>query len=248
MASQSYLSDIPRVSQMDVCPVGKASYTLNELNELFPNGMARDTLLPNPDTGRIDEKILETHIQTLENLGTTALKARPVMRVGTGESGRIETNMDGLVEQDKKLYDAMREEYCYYEQRYRYALRRFLELATSRVQADNAEAKTMLNVTVKLNQRLNAVIEIMNYLAQLRVGIANQNKDDINARNKQIQRNMEELQKVSGKLKDDNVIIQTQQEMMRYTQEKNNAVTNQISVWVALNVLALASVVYVYRT
>jgi hypothetical protein len=247
MASAQYMTDIPRVAQADVCPMGQSSYTLDELNRPFPNGLVDDSLMPNPETGRIDPAILSSRIRTLENLKTTALKARPVSIVGDETDRRTETNMDQLIQNDAELYKAVNEEYCYYEQRYRYALKRFLELATSRVQADNAEARSMLNVTVRLNQRMNGIIEIMNYMAQQRVDVANQNKDDINTRNAIINRNLAELQKTSRKLKSDSVMIDTQKEMMRYTQEKNNHVTNQLSVWAALNVLALATVFYVYR-
>jgi hypothetical protein len=247
MAAAQYMTDIPRVAHSDVCPVGQSSYTLEELNTLYPNGLVDDSLVPNPETGRIDPEMLVGRVRALENLQTTKLKQRPVKTVGSEENRRTETNMDSLIQNDAELYKSANDEYCYYEQRYRYALKRFLELATSRVQADNAEARSMLTITIKLNQRLNAIIEMMNYLAQQRVDIANQNKDDINSRNAMINKRLTQLQKVSSKLKNDTVMIQTQKEMMRYTEEKNNHVTNQISVWVALNVLALATVFYVYR-
>jgi ABC-type transport system involved in Fe-S cluster assembly fused permease/ATPase subunit len=50
-----------------------------------------------------------------------------------------------------------------------------------------------------------------------------------------------------GRLKDDNAVVTTQREMVRYTQEKNAYTSNQIAVWTALNVLTLGAIVFVYR-
>jgi hypothetical protein len=48
-------------------------------------------------------------------------------------------------------------------------------------------------------------------------------------------------------LNNDNAIIMTQKESVRYTQEKNNFNSNQIAMWTALNVVALAGIYYVYK-
>ncbi len=238
----TYMTDIPRTANPDVCPVGQSSYTTDELYELFPNGVMSDNLLPDPDTNRIAPAMLQQHVRSLEDAGI--LKPRPTQKTGD----QVETDMDSLIISDADMYSKLQEEYCFYEQRYRYGLKKFLELATSRVQSDNAEARSMLTSTIKLNRRLNCVIEVMNYIAQSRVDITNMNKEDINMRNKSINERLAAIQDVYAKLVKENAVIQSQKEMIRYTHEKNNHVTNQISVWVALNVLALATVFYVYRS
>ncbi len=243
-----YVNEIPRVSDPNVCPIGQASYTLEEMTTLFPNGIIDDTLIPDAETNRIPATLIGLRMSALASMPTSYVKPRPTREVGGGESKRTETNMDQLILDDAGIYKSLQDEYCYYEQRYRFGLKRFLELATSRDQADNGQARSMLSAVIRLNQRLNAVIEVMNYMAQQRVDITNMNKEDINARNRNINERLQKLKDTRRKLESTSAIIQTQKEMMRYTEEKNNHVANQVSVWVALNVLALATVFYVYRT
>jgi len=242
-----YMNEMPRVSDPNVCPIGQASYTLEEMATLYPNGIIDDTLIPDAETNRISSTLIGLRIAALANMPTSYVKQRPTAVVGATEDKRIETNMDQLIDNDANMYKSLQEEYCYYEQRYRFGLKRFLELATSRDQGDNGQARSMLSTTIRLNQRLNAVIEVMNYLAQQRVDITNTNKEDINTRNRNINERLEKLKDTKRKLESTGAIIQTQKEMMRYTEEKNNHVANQVSVWVSLNVLALATVFYVYR-
>ena len=45
----------------------------------------------------------------------------------------------------------------------------------------------------------------------------------------------------------DNVILNTQREMVRFTEEKTAYTSNQIAVWIALNAVALGAIFYVYR-
>jgi flagellar hook-associated protein FlgK len=155
--------------------------------------------------------------------------------------------MGALVQQDAVLYNSLQQEYCYYEQRYRYGLKKFLKNATSRNAADNAKAQDMLENTKRLNLRVNSVLEMMNYLAQSRVSLVNQNKDSINQSNKSINDKVEKLRNMYDMLNRTDAVVTTQREMIRYTEEKNNYTTNQITVWAALNILALGTIFYIYR-
>ncbi len=237
-----YVRDIPRQANPDVCPVGPSSFTDDELMAVFQNGIMSDSYTPDASTNRIAVANLQNHLRTLETSGV--LPARPTRIVGYD----TETDMDGLVDNDSSTYKKIQEEYCFYEQRYKYSLRQFLTLATSRNDADNASAQRMLTITVRLNRRLNFVIEMMNYLAQVRVDLVNTNKTDINERNRKINDNLSKLNNTYTQLTRDDVIIKTQKEMIRYTTEKNNHITNQISLWASLNILALATIFYVYRS
>jgi hypothetical protein len=203
------------------------------------SGYVSDTAAPDQATNRIPTSLLESHYG---NLVTAGLIPNPS---GTGNTA---PSMDSRVQNDQKMYENVQEEYCFYEQRYRYALRRFLELATSRIPTDNAEAKVLLESTVVLNRRLNFMIEFMNYLAIRRVSSTNTNVTSINNDNKIINAQLTTLKLTYDKLMKMDTIGETQKEMIRYTKEKNNYVTNQISVWTALNVLAIATVFYVYRS
>ena len=208
----------------------------------FTGGVASDSLVPDASTGRIGVAMLQAHVSALTAAGV--IKARPTQAVGTDK----ETDMMKLVADDKAFYERLQKEYCYFEQRYKYAFRKFLELATSRNAADNRAAEAMLQNTKLLNIRVNSVLEIMNYLAAQRVGTTESNKADINRRNEMINKKLDRLHNGYNMLSRDNAVIMAQKEMVRYTEEKNNYNTNQIAIWAAANVVALGVIFYVYRS
>lgn len=235
----SYVTNMPQKATAKVCDPPAQNYSDTDLMKLFPKGVATDTLAPDATTGRIPVAQLQAHLRTLESTGV--LRSRP--KVGTTN----ETDMDALVAEDARVYAGVQEEYCYYEQRYRYALKKFLTLATSRSTADNTAAQTMLLHAKTLNLRVNCVLEMMNYMAQRRVDTVNTNKKAVNESNASINKKLVDLKAMYERLNKENAIVTTQREMVRYTEEKNNYTTNQISIWASLNVLALGTIVYVYR-
>jgi hypothetical protein len=155
--------------------------------------------------------------------------------------------MRKLVDDDAALYGNLQKEYCYYEQRYKYAFKQFLKLATSRNPTDNRAAQVMIENAKRLNIRLNSVLEVMNYMAAARVPIVDSNKTDINVRNEEINTKLARLRGGYDMLNRDNAAILAQKEMVRYTEEKNNYNRNQIAVWAAANIVALGVIFYVYR-
>jgi hypothetical protein len=229
------------MASLNVCPEGPSSFTETDLMTPFTGGVASDSLVPDATSGRVSVALIQAHVSALMAAGV--IKARPTQTVGTDK----ETDMMKLVADDKAFYNKLQEEYCYYEQRYKYAFKRFLELATSRIAADNRAAEAMLQNTKKLNIRVNGVLEIMNYLAAKRVSTTAENKADINRRNELINRKLDRLNKGYTILSRDNAVILAQKEMVRYTEEKNNFNSNQIAIWAAANIVALGVIFYVYR-
>ena len=208
---------------------------------MYSGGVASDSLVPDPASGRVSVALLSTHVNAL--IASGVMTKRPTVSVGTEK----ETDMRALVDNDAKIYAKLQEEYCYYEQRYRYAFKKFLTLATSRIAADNRAAEVMLRNAKLINIRVNGVLEVMNYLAAERVGITNLNKTDINKRNEDINGKLDRLRNSYKILDRDNAVILAQKEMVRYTEEKNNYTTNQIGIWATANIVALAVIFYVYR-
>jgi hypothetical protein len=207
------------------------------------DGVASDSLIPDESSGRVPAAMIASHVQTL--IGSGIIKARPMRTIAGGGQ---ETDTDALKSQDAELHMKLQQEYCYYEQRYRYALKNFLYKATSRNATDNPEAQRLLSDTKTLNIRLNSVLEVMNYLTQDRVTLVNSNTTQANKANTSINNKLDTLNKTYKMLNNDNAIINTQKESVRYTQEKNNYNSNQIALWTALNVVALAGVYYVYKS
>lgn len=241
MSGNTYIQNMPAQASLAVCAPPNNYYNDGELMKVFSKGVANENLTPDPVSGRIPVSMLASHIEKLSSSGV--LPRRPTQEV----AGAVETDMDKLIQVDTEIYERLQREYCHYEQRYRYALKAFLLKATSRVSADNAEAQSLLGKTKILNLRLNSVLEVMNYLAQRRVTEVNENKEAINNYNKNINNKLQQLQASYDYLNKENVIVNTQRESVRYTEEKNNYTSQQVGMWAALNVIALASIFYVYR-
>jgi len=240
--SGNYVNSVVKVAAEDVCEEPASNYSEEALMKLYPKGVGTESLAPDSSTGRINVAALSDHIKRLESAGI--IKPRPQIRVADGDV----TAMDELVRNDGFLFNILQSEYCYYEQRYKYAMKQFLTLATSRNNTDNDAAQLMLANTKTLNLRLNSVLEIMNYLAQSRVDKVNQNKVSINETNQSINDKLEKLKNNFNMMSSDDAIVRTQKASVQYTEEKNQYTTNQIALWLSLNVLAIGTIFYVYRS
>ena len=251
--SSTYMESTSGSSIPSVCPAPQASYTEAELATpfLWPGnkpGVATASLTPDPRTNRPTAAAVATYVNGLISSGTLpSLPTSPVSNP-TGSGSTPETNMQAFVAQDVATRANLKDEYCYYEARYRHALKRFLEKATSGVATNNAEALTLLATTKALNLKLNSVLEVMNYLAQQRVARTNELKTSVETSNTAINTRLTEMQRNYALLSSDDAIIRTQREMVRYTEEKNAFNGNQISLWAAANVVAIAVIFYVYRS
>jgi hypothetical protein len=224
-----------------LCNAPRDFYSDSELLEIYPNGVMSDSLVPDDTTGRVDPSSIAGHVNNLQAMNI--VKTPPQVKVG----GQMQVDMDMYVRQDNELYQSLQTEYCHYNERYMYALNKFLSLATSRDAKDNPAAQNLLELSRKLNIRVNSVLEIMNYLAQNRVNLVNSNSGAIESSNAIISSRLKKISSMFGRLKDDNAVVTTQREMVRYTEEKNAYTSNQIAVWTALNVLTLGAIAFVYR-
>lgn len=225
----------------NICEKSLSYYSNDDLMAVYVNGVMSDSLVPNEATGRVDPSVVIDHISYLRTTG----KVKSPPTITTGNSTVVD--MDKYIEDDNELYESMQFEYCHYNQRYMYALNQFLILSTSRDAKDNPAAQDMLEMSRKLNIRVNSVLEVMNALAQDRVTRVNSSKGDIDTTNAEIRKRISSVGGMFKRLSRDNVIVTTQREMVRYTQEKNAYTSNQIAVWTALNVAALTAIFFVYR-
>jgi hypothetical protein len=241
-----YMSNMPAVGNVQTCEPPANSYTDDDLMAVFKGGVAdlEGRAVPTPDsaTNRIPRDQLVSWVNDLNTAGN--IPSRPMILVGSN----YEVDMDKLTKQDAEFYNKLNVEYCFYEKRYRYALTTFLSLVTNPTVANNSAAKKILPKTKTLNNRVNLILEVMNYLAQDRVQYVNANTEAINKLNKNVNGKLETLRKSYNLLNSDNAIVTTQKEAIRYTTEKNNYTSNQIAAWAALNVVALGTIFYVYRS
>ena len=241
--SNYFVKSIPGLANADLCPASSATFDISQLQKSFQNGIATINLTPDPDTNRIPISQLAAYVSSLEQAGIVPVhQPKPSSRTKS-----LETDMDKLVAQDSVFFGAVRDEYCYYESRYKFSLRRFLELSTSLDNTNNDAARQMLNISTQLNQKLNNMLEVVAYITESRVSKINNNKGQINESNRKINARLGELKNQYNLLSRDNAQIETQKEMVKYTKEKNEYIINQITVFTALNAFAIGAVFAVWR-
>ena len=197
-----------------------------------------DTLATDPNTGIIANDAIAQQVKSLISSG--AIPKPPMDAQGN-------MDMDKLMAQDGTLYQNLQAEFCWYESRYIFALNQFLQAATLRQATDAAQANQYLTITQTLNKRANSVLQVISYLAQNRVGDIMAAKGGIDSMNTEINQKLAALQAGYSLLSQNDAVLTTQKEMVRFTEEKNNFTNNKIIVWTALNVIALGAIFYVYR-
>lgn len=242
--SNYFVKSIPGLANSDLCPSSTGTFDITQLQLPFKNGIATTSLTPDPETNRIPISQLSSYVTSLEQAGIVPVhQPKPSSRTKS-----LETDMDKLVADDSNFFGTVRDEYCYYESRYKYALRRFLELSTSLDNTNNDAARQMLNISTQLNQKLNNLLEVVSYVTESRVNKINNNKDRINQTNKMINSSLNTLSNQYALLSRDNAQIETQKEMVKYTKEKNEYIVNQITTFTALNAFAIGAVFAVWRS
>jgi hypothetical protein len=229
-SGQTYLN---QVNQMTGTMCGTTTATYAQVNEVFPNGVApvTDTLTINPDTQRISVASLQSHVQSLQTSG-----------VIPGQMADITQQ----IQKDQLFYAAMINEYCFYEKRYTAALTQFITEVSAPNATPNA-GEVALQATIKLNKKLNILLEVMNYIGNQRATSVNNRSNQINEANNQINTRLQDLRIQQNFLQSSDVRLQTQTEMMRFSKEKNSAMNTQIMFFITLNVVALGTMLTVYK-
>jgi hypothetical protein len=155
--------------------------------------------------------------------------------------------IDDQIRMDAEFYNNVRREYCWYENRYSYLLKKYLKLLMSDNKDDIRLSQALNTSVTELNKRLQSLLELMNAVANERA----QRVDTFRTRhvdgNTVINKNLDRLSGLKQKIGSDNLRLTTQREMQRYTEEKNKNLRLQITVFAVLNVVALGVVYSAYK-
>lgn len=225
-----------QVTQMSQPLCGTTTANINQINDVFPNGVAVSSLNTDPVTNRITQAAVASHVTQLQ--GTGIIPPTPVPGANVDITDQIR--------KDQLFYGKMLSEYCFYEARYKTSLTKFITDVSDTNAGANAGADS-LQTTINLNKKLNSILEIMNYIGTQRASTVNTRNQTINSQNTDINNKLAQLQQQQNFLQSSDVRLQTQSEMMRYSKEKNSAMNIQIMFFIALNVVALGTMLTVYK-
>jgi len=214
----------------DICQ--GASVGPDKINDVFPNGISTTTLTIDPTAQRVSQTALQSYVKSLEAAGKAP-----------GQMGTFDAQMQA----DQAFYTAVQAEYCFYEARYTAALTQFLN-TISQPSPDQSASNAALQSVITINSRLNSLMEIMSYIVNDRAQKINARSPAIDQANQSLDANIAQLAAQKAFLTSNDVRIKTQEEMVRYSAEKSRAMNIQIMFFVALNVVALGTVLSVYKS
>jgi hypothetical protein len=215
----------------DIC--NGESVSVDKAGEVMSGGLSTTTLPIDESTKRISRSAIQGYVENL--IHTDRIP---------GQIGDFDKQMAA----DKKFYADIQNEYCFYEVRYKAALGQFLNVVADAHGADQASVASALNLTVDINKRLNSLLEVLNYVSNDRAEKVNARSPTINSANEKLQEKIATLKKQQEFLQSSDVRIRTQEEMMRYSAEKSSAMNIQIMFFVALNVVAIGTILTVYKS
>jgi hypothetical protein len=226
----SFRKDLPILAgPVDGCA---ADVTINDTSALilFPNGISFSGF-------ELDEK---------QRIPTEVLMSKITDLKTKGLLPDNKTLIDDQIAVDAEFYKKVKQEYCWYENRYAYLLRKYLRLLMSDNKEDVTLSMSLNGATTDMNKRLQSLLEIMNAVANERA----QRVDSFRQRhvdgNDSINKNILRLADIKRKLTASNLRLSTQREMQAYTEEKNRALRVQVTVFAILNVVALGVVYTAY--
>jgi hypothetical protein len=226
----SFRKDLPILAgPVDGCA---ADVTINDTSALilFPNGISFSGFELD-DKQRIPSEVLMSKITDLKTKGLLPDNKKLI---------------DDQISVDAEFYKKVKQEYCWYENRYAYLLRKYLRLLMSDNKEDVTLSMSLNGATTDMNKRLQSLLEIMNAVANERA----QRVDSFRQRhvdgNDSINKNILRLADIKRKLTASNLRLSTQREMQSYTEEKNRALRVQVTVFAILNVVALGVVYTAY--
>jgi hypothetical protein len=226
-----YTNQFQKISG-EICPA--VSIAPNQISDVFPNGVSSITLPQDESTHRISQTALQTYVDGL-------------IRTGAIPGERSDGDLNKQMLDDQAFYTSIRSEYCFYESRYKVALDQFLTLVSSG-DTDQASVSRALKVTIDLNARLNSLLEILNSISTVKSQAVNTRGPVLNSANTELQKKLSILQEQHKFLGSSDVRSRTQEEMIRFSAEKNRAMNIQIMFFVALNIVALGTIITVYRS
>ncbi len=182
--------------------------------------------------------------------------AKNQMKSDDVTKGREEINrmLNDLPQTETQTFQDLKNEFCHYYSRYRYALDQlFNKLSSTSGKAsvsdsDKQQINRYLGKAKDFNIKLNDLVQISNFLASKRVQDASQQSADVNALNENINSVFNSLKRQSDILNKEHGEAELRQRMVEYSQEKNRPTNNLLQLYGVLNIVAIGLLLYIYRS
>ena len=148
----------------------------------------------------------------------------------------------------------VKSEYCFYQQRYMYALKQLF----AAIRADTAnrtttsttvsgEVRKYLTLCQTLNTRVNDVLQIITGISSQLMSRSDELQIEMDAIRADLQDQKDSLEKQAKILSSTESTATIQKQMVKFSEEKARRTNNLLNMYSALNLIALGLLVYVYR-
>ena len=225
------------------CPES-ASFVDSELNQMYGDGKVQ-SLLPatqvlaseRESNGSLTTKAVDGIIAHLKNTG-----------IIPGANGKTEA----VQKKQADLLKSVRSEYCFYYSRYKYALIKLLDAIRQGYAESTPDKKQIVDkylaFTQSLNQKLNDLVQIMDAVTHVMLQTTTSMESEIQKVNQTLQDQKEKLAQQHKVIASGEAAKKLNREMVHYTEEKARYTDNLLTLYSALNIVALGLLVYVYKS
>jgi hypothetical protein len=202
------------------------------------------------ENGLVDENWLRNYVTSLESSGRIPVppQTKDLQSVPFG-SPDSKDPLAQYTAKEQELHESIRAEYCFYERQYFSALDSFLTgLADSSLRGNQTNIQERLDLARQTNQRVTVFTQIVNAISKYRYTSSQRWQQDINQLNAEFRKRGIILAEQAAMLRKESASADLHKRMVDYTLEKNKANSNLLSLYVVLNVSAIAILVYLSRT
>lgn len=226
------------------CPV-ESNIAVNQLDTTFTGAGDGKNILPSSisttdrdsKTGLLKDSALTDYIQRLE-------------RNGIIPDNKTTSSLTYVTKVKEFLQNA-KSEYCFYDSRYRASLQYLFTAIRDTATNSTDEAKqvvdTRLQITQRLNRKVNDIVQIMNGITQKMMKSSDTLQAQIAEFNKNLRTKSERLEKQNQIIQSNEASMKLHKSMVQYTEEKARYSDNLLKMYSFLNIVALGLLVYVYK-
>lgn len=235
-----------------------------QMNQAFPNSVLpsanAERFREGDKKGRLTANALESKYNELVASGALISNEKykqELSRVGDTRNVNQQTAssiLANLGTTESATFGKMKEEFCFYYFRYKYALETLFEtlVNTSKkstlTETDRTTIQRQLAKAKEFNEKLNDLIQIVNSIAQKRATEMRSQNQEINQMNQTLQTTFDTLQTHKNLLSSETSIADLRKRMVEYTEEKNRSALNLLSLYGFLNLVAIGLLFYISRS
>jgi len=216
--------------------------TDEELNKTYSNG-----LLPSSPPGASDRDTNGILKQTTVDMIVKSLKRSGVIPVLTNSD-----DYDTFVKKQEKLLNDIKNEYDFYESRYKTALNKLFNTIREGYINNTGDIQYIiqanLGISQTLNKKLNDLTQIINGVTEDMLASTSGLEETIKAFDKQNKEHQIKLQEQNKIISSSQATTELNKQMVKYTEQKGKYSNNLLGMYSFLNIVALGLLVYVYKS